>query len=196
MGQVPRVSLSGGTEPDLVALSQQVNEILRVIDNRIEFGEPQDPAGPTTLRPDGSAASLAGAGFATPTAGAHNGTTSNILGSWVEVVLPAVGTNVVRCYHNLFLDDNVTPQYTVPVSGEPNVRWLLFGCGHSDGDAAGDATSGLLVTPAFILGNAVTAKYIDLSISVATVGTALTISADYPVLACLFFTQASRGVAG
>ena len=187
MAKVPRVSLSGGNQPDLIALSQQVNKILQIIDNRIEFGEPQDPSDPTST-------TLAGDGFETPAAGAHNGTTSNIFGSWVEVALEATGVNIVKCYHNLYLDSTTSPQYTVPVSGEPNVRWLVFGYGH-DGTGA-DATSGLLVTPAFVSGDTVAVDYIQLRISVSTVGTAVTVSADHPVIACLFFTQASQGLAG
>jgi len=184
MAKVSRVSLSGGSQPDLIALSQQVNEILRVLDDRVEFGEPQDPSNPTstTLAGDFSAA------------GGHNGTPSNILGSWVEVTLESTGTSKIACYHNLFLDSSTSPQYTVPVSGEPNCRWLFFGCGH-DG-TGGDATSGLIVCPTFVLGDTVAPDYIELRFSVSTVGTALTVDATHPVLACLFFTQASRGIAG
>jgi hypothetical protein len=162
------------------ALRQQMNEVLLVLDDFIEFGEPGNPADPGFVSPALLAGDMSAAGM-------HNGTISNVNGSWVEILLIQVGTSVVTCTHNLFLD----PQYIVPVAGEPNCRWIPFGSIH-DGQG-GDATSGLSITPGFITGNTVTATAIDLSISVITDGTALTIDQDHPLLVTLFFIKATRG---
>jgi hypothetical protein len=178
MGQVARVTTGSGTlEDQMNALRQQMNEVLLVVDDHIEFGEPQNPNDPTST-------TLAGA---TGVDAAHNGTISNVNGSWVEILLTAAGTSVVTCTHNLFLD----PVYTVPVPGEPNCRWLPFGFIH-DG-TGGDATSGLSITPGFISGNTVTASAIDLSISVITDGTALTIDGNHPLRVTLFFIKGTQG---
>ena len=48
MGRVERVTHSGGAEPNTVAMSQQLDAVLRVVDGGIEFGEPQNPNDPTS----------------------------------------------------------------------------------------------------------------------------------------------------
>ena len=175
MGQVPRVSTAGGFEPNLQAIAQQLDHLLSIVDQRIEFGEPQDSSDPTSAVRAGS------------TSTTHNGTLSNIAGSWVEIALTATGITNATCYHNLY---QTNPQYTVPVTGEPNCRWQIHGIMH-DGTNA-DATSTLSVD-VFFVGGAVNTDDISLRFVVATGGTALTIDGDHPVLVTLFFTQATRG---
>lgn len=177
MGQVRRVLSAGSVSPNFFAVAEQVDEILRVVDDKIEFGEPQDPSDPT-------ATGLAGAMGA---AGAHNGTLSNIAGSWVEISLTATGLTTQTCIHNLYSD---LSQYTVPVTGEPNCRWLLFGLMH-DGQGQ-DGTSGLDLDIAF-LGDTVAANSIQLRVDLSTVGTAVTVDGTHPALITLFFTRATRG---
>ena len=182
MAQVQRVATSGGLEPDPIAIGQQVDEVVRVVDSNIEFGEPQDPSNPTSAVRAGLVAS----------ATSHNGTTSNISGSWVETSLVITGVTIVTCYHNLYLNND---QYTVPVTGEPNCRWLHFGVMH-DGDPGGaapaDASTRIGVDVAFVDG-AVNANDIQLRMNLRVEGTRPTIDATHPVLVTLFFTKATRG---
>ena len=176
MAKIRRVTLGGTSEENLHSLSEQVSEILQVLGDRVEFGEPVDPNDPT------SAVLAGGTG-----AGTHNGVTSNIMGSWVELSLTATGISDQTCNHNLYLTNN---QYTVPVAGKPNVRWLPFAVMH-DGTGK-DATSFLDVEVEF-LGGTVSANSIVLRVRVATVGTAVTVDASHPVRVTLFFTQATKG---
>ena len=189
-GHVARLSDIGG-EPNYNTLSsrdeafdprdEQIGEILRVIDDQIEFGEPQNPNDPTNTQ-------LAGAATTTsPEVTGHNGTRSNILGSWVEIELTSAAITDVICTHNLFLHD---PDYVVPVTGEPNCRWLNFGVMH-DG-TNGDGTS-VWELDVFFEGGAVTANAITLRFRLANVGTTYTIGANNQVLVTLFFIRATRG---
>lgn len=180
MGQVPRVATSGGLEPDTLAISKQLDEVVQVVDSQVEFGEPQDPSDPAST-------TLAGVGFETPAAGAHNGTISNIHGSWVEVALTSTGITDYPCHHNLYIHN---PQYVVPVTGQPNCRWLVFGVMH-DGTNL-DGTSTLSVDVSFV-GGTVDKNDTMLRFNVTAGGTALTIDGTHPVLVTLFFTQATRG---
>jgi len=180
LAKVDRVSTAGGREPDLLALSQQVDAVVRVVDDKIEFGEPQDPSDPTST-------TLAGDGFETPTAGHHNGTISNISGSWVEVALEQTGMTTVPCHHNLYRDN---PQYAVPVTGQPNCRWLVFGVQH-DGTGS-DANTRIGVDVSFA-GDNVDANDISLRFNVRVEGQRPTIGESNPVLVTLFFTKATRG---
>jgi hypothetical protein len=178
MGQVARVTTgSGNVESRLDAVRQQMNELLLVVDDFIEFGEPQNPNDPTST-------TLAGA---TGVDASHNGTISNVNGSWVEVLLTATGIADTTFTHNLFLD----PNYTVPVTGEPNCRWIHFAVMH-DGTNK-DGTSDITFSLKF-MGGTVTGSSIQLRTNLATVGTAVTIDGNHPVKICLFFTKATRGV--
>ena len=178
MGRVRRVLTAGRTNPHPLAIAQQVDELLWVVDDKIEFGEPQNPNDPTDT------SQLAGAMGAE---NAHNGTTSNIAGSWVEISLTGTGLTTETCIHNLYLQD---PDYVVPVTGEPNCRWLLFGLMH-DGQGQ-DGTSGLDLDITF-LGDTVAANSIQLRVDLSTVGTAVTVDGTHPALITLFFTRATRG---
>ena len=111
-----------GREPTSEQLAAQLDHVVQVLNQEIEFGDPADPNDPT------SATIKAGA---TATTGAHNGTLANISGSWVEISLTATGNTDATCYHNLYLS---SPQYAVPVTGEPNCRWQVHGIMH-DGTA-------------------------------------------------------------
>jgi hypothetical protein len=100
----------------------------------------------------------------------------------------AVGRSTITCTHNLYL---AHPQYAVPVSGQPNVRWQVFGWMH-DGTGA-DATTELMLNVWFG-GGTVSANAIALEVSVDVhAAAAPTIDADHPVLISLFFTRATRG---
>jgi hypothetical protein len=147
------------------------------VDGDIEFGEPQDPADPasTTLAGDMGAA------------GMHNGLLSNIAGSWVEVALENTGLTTVTCTHNLYDEDS---PYVVPVAGQPNRRWLVFGIQH-DGTAS-DGGTRIGVDVAF-MGDTVAVHEIDLRFNLRVDGLRPTIQEANPVLVTLFFTKATRG---
>ena len=155
-------------------LVDQLYKITQVLDGLVEFGDPIDPFDPANTLRAGS------------TAGAPPGTTSNIHGSWVEIVLETTGRITKTCTHNLYLEeDNST--YSLPVAGEPNVRWLMFGWMH-DGDLDSSATLDLSV--AFI-GGTVATNSLQLEFQVTKGGT-LTIDSNHPIICTLFFTRASR----
>ena len=178
MGKVLHIRTAGGREPDSLALAQQVDELVRVVDGNIEFGEPQNPL-------DISDAGLAG-DFAL--ADAHQGTPLNIAGSWVEIALEVVGLTTATCTHNLYLQDNA---YVLPVTSQPNCRWLQFGVMH-DGTPSQPASSRLGVD-VFYFGDAVTTNSIDLRFNLRVMGIRPTIGSSNPVLVTLFFTKATRG---
>jgi hypothetical protein len=179
----------GGAGPDVTDFDprdEQLTEIMLTVDDKIEFGEPQDPSDPTAS----STVTLAGGTGAAP-GGVHNGTHSNIAGSWVEVEIQGTGEQTFTCTHNLYLDSVDSPQYTMPVSDEPNCRWLSFGTAH-DGTAA-DASSVVGCTiPIFIQGDTISANAIKLRTHVATAGTPITVDATHPILLTLFFTRATK----
>ncbi len=180
MGAVRRVLSAGSKEANILAVAEQVDELLRVVDQEIEFGEPQDPKDAT----DAGGRVLAGT---VAVADAHNGTLGNVAGSWVETALTVSGLTTVTCSHNLYLD---YPEYTVPISGEPNCRWLVFGVMH-DGTGQ-DATSRIAVDVAF-MGDTVNTDDIQLRFNLQLFGTAITVGSSNPVLVTLFFTRATRG---
>ena len=161
----------------MIGVAQQVDELLSVVDDKIEFGEPQDPNDPT-------ATGLAGAMGA---AGAHNGTTSNVAGSWVEVRIEAAGRTTHTCTHNLYLD---SPQYVVPVTGQPNCRWMVFGWQH-DGEGTSGTTE--LMLNVWFQSGTVSANAIALEVSVDLHASTITLDGDHPILLTLFFTRATRG---
>jgi hypothetical protein len=165
-------------EPNPVAIGEQVDALLRVVDDGIEFGDPADPSDP---------GSVVRAGL-TADATSHNGTTANISGSWVEIALTNTGLTTAECFHNLY-QHNLA--YTVPVTGEPNCRWLVFGVMH-DGTGKTDLTTRIAVDVAFV-GDTVNANSIELRFNLRVEGNIPTIGASNPVLVSLFFTRASRG---
>lgn len=184
MAKVVPIHTGGSLEPDSLIVSEQLDKATDALDGGIEFGDPQDPNDPTS-------AIRAGEGFETPTAGAHNGLAPNIDGSWVEVALTTTGLTKKKCYHNLYLGND---QATVPVTGEPNCRWLLFGIMHSGqgADAGGVESSRYGVDVAFV-GDTVDVNYIELRFDLRLSGGAITVDGTYPVLVTLFFTKATRG---
>jgi hypothetical protein len=167
MTRVPRYLVDPENPQSIV---QQVEEIHRVLDGLVGFGNPQDPTSLTSTTAPGAAAAN------------HPGTMENIIGSWVEVTFTAANT-AVTCHHNLFPD----PGYTLPVTGEPNVRWLLFGLSH-DGDSANAAST---LSVSFKEGDTVAVNSLQLRLHV---GGARVVDGDHPVVACLFFTPAVRGL--
>lgn len=182
MAKVVPISGRGGREPDTNSIVQQLNDITRALNENIGFGEPQDPEDPTSTN-------LAGGSDGAWAAGDHNGTLGNIDGSWVEIALEDTGATDITCTHNLYpLLDNA--QYLVPVTGEPNVRWLVFGVMH-DGTGKDDSTR-LRVSPSFV-GGTVAVNKIDLRFDLAVAGTTPTIGAGNPVQVTLFFTRATQG---
>ena len=164
------------TDPDKPeSIAEQQKEMMQVVDGLIEFGEPLDPFDPKNT------------GLAGAAAASHPGTTSNIAGSWVEIILTTSGRSEKECHHNLYLNDGSA--YTLPTSGEPNVRWLLFGALH-DGTNK-DGTETLACNVAFA-GGTVTVNSVKLLFNAVTGGTAVTIDSNHPVLCTLFFTRATR----
>ena len=186
MGRVARVSHAGGVEPDPIALSQQIDNVVREVDGNMEFGEPSNPNDPTSTV-------LAGAATVGLVPG-HNGTPGNIAGSWVEIELESMGISRVTCTHNLYLHD---PDYVVPVSGQPNCRWLPFGVIHSGtGKDTTVTLSSRVVVDVCFLGDTVNANDIQLRFNVTMMGDDITIaSGSDAVLVTLFFTKATRGAA-
>jgi len=184
MGQVARVGGGiGDPESEMRALRQQINEILLVLDDHVEFGEPGNALDPEYTSP----AKLAGD---MSVAGAHNGTVSNINGSWVEIALETYGLTEVTCTHNLYLN---TPEYVVPVTGQPNCRWLFFGAMHDGTGADPVITTTRIGVDIAFLGGTVTANSIDLRMNLRIEGSTLTVDETHPVLVTLFFTKATRG---
>ena len=91
------------TDPDNPdSIVEQQNGIVQVIDGLIEFGEPLDPFDPKNTGRAGAAAA------------SHPGTTSNIAGSWVEMLLTSSGRSETECHHNLYLNDGSA--YSLPPS--------------------------------------------------------------------------------
>jgi hypothetical protein len=153
-------------KPDSIV--KALSEATRVVNEWIEFGNPQNPY-------DDQSTTLAGAG--TPTT--HNGEMQNIRGSWVEVEFDAA--NAAEAFnHNLGLD--------VISADEPNVRWLFTNFRHS---GAGAATGCLSLEYDDAL-CAVSANSIDLVLR-ASPGGVRTIAAGANAVKCtVFFIPAVR----
>ncbi len=180
MGRVIPIHTAGELNPDSSAVPEQLDELSRVLNEEVEFGDPQNPNDPTstTLAGDFSA-------------GDHNGTLQNIAGSWVEIALEVTGLTIATCTHNLYTRND---QATVPVSGQPNCRWLVFGIMH-DGTAAdvGIVSSRYGVDVAFMGGDTVNVNDIQLRFNLRLSGEAITVGSSNPVRVTLFFTKATRG---
>lgn len=115
MSRVRRVGIDPSRPESVV---DQVNEVLFELDGKVDFGEPLDPN-------DHDSVTLAGDMTAEP---AHNGTRSNIWGSWVELEVETLD-DPITCHHNLYLEQ--PGGYTTePVAGEPNCRWFVVGWQH------------------------------------------------------------------
>ena len=172
MARVPR-RLVDPEQP--LSIVEQLSEIQDVVDRKIEFGHPSHPE---------DISSVLAAGV---TSTSHNGYTENIAGSWVELKFGAVdgsGDHIAIAYHNLFQDD---PNYTLPVAGVPNVRWLVFGFSH-DGNTA---TAASTLSVVFQEGDAVTTNSITLQLHV---GATRVVDATHPCTVTLFFIKAARGM--
>jgi hypothetical protein len=101
------------------SIVQQQEEITKVVDGEVSFGNPQDPN-------DIDSTTLAGQA---PAAGNHPGTLENIEGSWVEMSIDTLDQEYLF-YHNL----NVPVTIDSAVN-QPNVRALHFWYEH-DGTGA------------------------------------------------------------
>jgi hypothetical protein len=166
---VSRVAQFQGDPKDPNAVITQVEEIRRTLDYLVEFGNPQDPT-------DATSTTLAGAA-----AGNHPGTLQNIFGSWVEVEVSTADT-AVTCYHNL----------NMPViTGEPNVRWLVFGLEHDgwDGGIVGAASWDGAMSCSFQTGDTINVNDIQLRFYAVA---PRVIAAAHPLKATLFFIPAIR----
>jgi hypothetical protein len=107
------------TDPnDLRQIAEAVTDVQQIVDARIEFGNPHNPANTTAL-----------AGSGTPTT--HNGQNMNILGRWVEIEFEALDT-AVTVTHNLGV-----PVFNNGAANELNVRYLTAGIRHSGAGVAG-----------------------------------------------------------
>lgn len=161
--RVPRVIVDPKNPLSIV---EHVSRVQRVVDELIEFGDPQDPNNPQSTTPANGAA--------------HNGTQSNIRGSWVEVTLNSTtlrNTNVA-CTHNLGVQ--------LLSASQPNVRWLLFGWQHSGlGTLAGTSVSVIYTD------GAVTSDSIQLRFYAG----GMTVNDANPLKVTLFFIPAVRGIA-
>lgn len=115
MSRVPRSPV----DPDSPnSIAQQQRDVIETIDNRIEFGEPLDPRDPTSVILAGNMAA----------GEPHNGTRSNILGSWVELEVSTLDFPY-DCVHNLY-QEQPDGYPSEPVAGEPNCRWFVVGWQH------------------------------------------------------------------
>lgn len=131
--KVHRVRIDAGDPQSIV---DQVTHIMRVLDQLVEFGDPQDPGS------DGSTA-LAGT--------THNGRMLNVRGSFVELVVENLNT-ATTCTHNL----NVQ----LLSASQPNVRWLVFGYQHNaTGAAAANAVSVVYVDGDTVGTNAIQLRF-------------------------------------
>jgi len=124
MGRVPETPLNPD-EPNSIA--ELADNTRREVDGNIEFGSPQDPDDLTSTELPGADA------VSDPR---HNGTVLNIAGSWASADVTALDT-AVTFHHNLYLDND---QYTLPVSGSPNVRAMSFWWQHDGAVNTGNGT--------------------------------------------------------
>jgi len=147
---------------DLVAAIEELQEIVR---QRVEFGNPQNPKDPTST-------TLAGSGAITE----HNGTLSNIRGSWVQVSVTALDSPVVFT-HNLDVE--------FVSATTPNVLWLPMRFVHDGTAALGSSALALN----YETGDVVTRNSIELRLYC---GTGRTVSVASPVEVTLFFIPAVR----
>jgi hypothetical protein len=159
-------SLVRANPDDPRQMAEAITELQELISGNLSLGHPQDPDSDTSNIRAGEAA------------GNHPGTQGHIEGSWVELQVDDSPTtnSSITCYHNL----NVP----VAVSGEPNVRWQIWGWSH-DGTGSGADTA---VDVGFIAGDAVTVNSIDLFVYANT----LTVDADHPLKVTLRFIPAIK----
>lgn len=172
-----------GNNSTLEGLQSQLNRLKETVDHGIEFGNPGHPIDPSRELP------VAGLPGAAQLVNQHNGVIDNIHGSWVENYLTSrVNVKNILWTHNLYRND---PDYVLPVSGEPNVRWLNFGTYH-DG-FVGSSNRELYVNISFI-GGAVNSNAIFLRCWPTAAGSTLpNVNIFHPIKMTLFFTKAIRG---
>jgi hypothetical protein len=163
VSRIPQVVVNPESPMSIV---DHLYRVGRVVDGRLEFGSPQDPADPTSVTvADGVT---------------HNGTVLNMAGSWFSGLITAVGRSNLTCVHNL---------NTPTTAGLVPVRWQKFGWSHN-GTGGGAATE--LDLALWYMGGAVTANSIVLAASVNVIAGALTINAGNPLRVDLFFVGAVR----
>lgn len=154
----PQQTFSDNT---LNGLAERVLRLERILSGDVEFGAPQDPNDPaSTALPDGAV---------------HNGTLTNMRGSWVEVELddPAQRAIPLTFTHNL----NVQ----VVSATLPNVRWLLFGIQHTAALAVAESAA------VWYNGGTVARNSIELEVT-----TSATPSGGDPLKLTLFFVPGVR----
>ena len=164
----------------ILAMAQAIKELqLQVGGNQaqargtVSFGFPQNP-----LDPEDNTA-LAGA-TGSATVPQHNGSLGNIEGSWVEVDVTDL-TSEVLFTHNLYKDQDA--MYAAGAD-DCNVRWVVHGFKHNGTGAAVTAMGVHLDTS----DTAPTAT----GISLRVIFTGPTVNGDNPVRVTLFFTKAVR----
>ena len=177
--QVARGRLSSVSR--LESFQAQLNRMKEVVDRKIEFGHPHHPIDLSLNYPPG-------APRLSDPANQHNGTLDNIQGSWVEITLASTAAADRVCTHNLYVND---PTYTVPVTGEPNCRWLHCGTFHDGVGGSADATAAVAFN---FVGGTVAKQSINLRFWVTLTGTVnIAVGVLHPIRVCLFFIKAVRG---
>lgn len=169
-----RISTPQFDVEDPQALSQWLTEVAREFNGQVSFGSPQEEA-------DATSTTLPGTSLAS-----HPGTLLNVEGSWCEQEVTQTGDSgggEVVFFHNLFAHD---PAYTLPSSGNPNVRWLVFGFEHT-GTGVG-ANSDASISCNFRTGDTLTAN----SIGLRFFSPNRTIDGTDKLKVTLFFTRAVR----
>lgn len=151
---------------DTIGIVDTLNRVIQVVDDAIEFGDPNDPYVETSGTK------------ATGASTTHNGRISNIRGSWVEAEFDSAGATATFT-HNLNL-----PVFS---ASEPNVRWLFTNFSHS-GAGPGAATTAMSL---LYEGGTVATNSIVLRLMVAA-GTRTIASGANAVKVCAFFTPAVR----
>lgn len=151
---------------DLSSVFEHVGQLERILRTYVEFGHPNHPEDPESTELAGSVNTY------------HNGGLQNMFGSWVEVEVDTADV-AFTCYHNLGV---------VPIAGQLNVRWLVFGMMH-DGTGVG-ATSTLSVNYDARDVASILADSVDLRLYV---GGGRTVGEENPVKVTLWFSPAVRG---
>jgi hypothetical protein len=139
----------------------------------IEFGDPSNRLDPTDTTLAGAAATN------------HNGNVRDIRGTWYEFdIEDAAGS--IDCYHNLH---NEEPNYVVPATATPNVRWFLVGLSHS-GVGPGTGAPGIDLCYLATDSASMTASSIRLRYTTRAAG--YTVNGANPIRVTLFFIRAVK----
>ena len=170
-------------QPTEESIQAQLDRLTEIVNSEVSFGHPHHPVDPSLNYPAGTA-------VVGDEANQHNGVIDNFLGSWVEILITTTGRSSHTCTHNLYAN---APEYTLPVAGEPNCRWLNWGIMH-DGTNVGAGTK-MDVTVSYVkqAASPTTANDINLTFEVIRAAAPnLTIDATHPIRVTLFFIPAIR----